>query len=61
MTDTRTPAQDDRARRLQLKRRVKRGVVASYIHQLSQRHSENAARKDTAVDPVLQPAAEQAA
>jgi hypothetical protein len=40
MTDTRTPAQVDNARRAkQQRRRVKRGIVASYIHEISKRHA----------------------
>jgi hypothetical protein len=58
MTDTRTPNEATTARRLQLKRRVKRGIVASYIHQLSERHNENAGPKERA---VIAPAPENAA
>ncbi len=47
MTKTRTPAEAT-ARRMK-HRRIKRGIVASYIHQLSERHSENASRKEPAV------------
>jgi hypothetical protein len=32
----------EEARRLQLGRRVKRGIVASYIHELSARHRADA-------------------
>jgi hypothetical protein len=47
MTQTRTPTEAT-ARRMK-HRRIKRGIVASYIHQISGRHSENAARKEHAV------------
>lgn len=33
------------AKRLQLGRRVKRGIVAGYIHELSARHQAGAARE----------------
>ena len=50
MTDTRTPTEAAAARRLkQQHRRVKRGIVASYIHQLSERHSESALPKEQPV------------
>jgi hypothetical protein len=49
MTHSRTPVDAAARRRKQQHRRVKRGIVASYIHQLSERHSENAARKEHAV------------
>jgi hypothetical protein len=54
MTETRTPAQPDPTRRLQVKRRAKRGIVASYIHQLSERHSENAVREDLPVEAAIE-------
>jgi hypothetical protein len=38
MNEPRTPVDVDTARPLQLRRRVKRGIVASYIHELSERH-----------------------
>jgi hypothetical protein len=41
------------ARQLQLRRRVKRGVVAGYIHELSARHQNGAARKPERRDAVL--------
>ena len=43
MNDTRGQAEIAEARRLQLKRRVKRGIVASYLHELSARHHADAA------------------
>jgi hypothetical protein len=49
MTHTRTPADPAARRRKQQHRRVKRGIVASYIHELSERHSENAVAKEQAL------------
>ena len=45
MNDQRMQAEIAEARRLQLKRRVKRGIVAGYIHELSARHQEDTARR----------------
>lgn len=46
-----------RARRLQLKRRAKRGIVASYIHEISARHRNvDEPRVDKTVKPVAEPA-----
>jgi hypothetical protein len=53
MTNSRTPVDAATRRRKQQHRRVKRGIVASYIHQLSERHSENALPKERAV--IAQP------
>jgi hypothetical protein len=39
MNEPATPVDIDTARPLQLRRRVKRGIVASYIHELSERHN----------------------
>jgi hypothetical protein len=39
MNEPSTPVDLDTARPLQLRRRVKRGIVASYIHDLSERHN----------------------
>jgi hypothetical protein len=49
MTDTRTPTEAAARRAKQQHRRVKRGIVASYIHQLSERHSESALPKEQPV------------
>jgi hypothetical protein len=38
MDDRKVQAATDAARRRQLKRRAKRGVVAGYIHEISARH-----------------------
>jgi hypothetical protein len=48
MPDTRTLAQTNPVRR-QKHRRIKRGIVASYIHQISERHNDDALRKEQAV------------
>ena len=53
MTENRTPRDLDPARR-QLHRRVKRGIVASYIHELSERHNEAALAADGATAPALE-------
>jgi hypothetical protein len=56
MNEPRTPVDVDAVRPLQLRRRVKRGIVASYIHELSERH--NGARghaQDGAAEAVEQP------
>ena len=46
-----------RARRIQLKRRAKHGLVASYIHEISGRRRNGAApRVDKPVQPVVEPA-----
>ena len=45
MNDQRVQAEIAEARRLQLKRRVKRVIVAGYIHELSARHQEDTARR----------------
>jgi hypothetical protein len=41
------------ANRGQLRRRVKRGVVAGYIHELSARHRDAGARRADRPDPAL--------
>jgi hypothetical protein len=56
MNEPRTPVDVDTARPLQLRRRVKRGIVASYIHDLSERHTgADAQAADGAAAPVPQP------
>jgi hypothetical protein len=49
MSETRTPAEATSARRVKQHRRIKRGIVASYIHELSERHNDNVAGKGAAV------------
>jgi hypothetical protein len=56
MNEPRTPVDVDTASPLQLRRRVKRGIVASYIHDLSERHrSPDAGVHDGAGEAVEQP------
>ena len=61
MTETRTPVESPSTRRIQQHRRIKRGIVASYIHQISERHSDAAADGRLAAEAVVDPAEEQAA
>jgi hypothetical protein len=57
LTETRAVQEATRARRIQLKRRAKRGLVASYIHEISARHrNDDDARVDKTVEPVAEPA-----
>ena len=49
MPESKTPAQDAKARRRSQHRRVKRGIVASYIHELSERHVATDAEKPRTV------------
>jgi hypothetical protein len=39
MDERRLPAETDAARRLRLEGRARRGLIADYIHELSERHS----------------------
>jgi hypothetical protein len=39
MQDTRTSAPVESAKRIAVRRRAKRGLVAGYIHEISQRHT----------------------
>jgi hypothetical protein len=55
MNEPLTPVDVDTARPLQQRRRVKRGIVASYIHELSERHRGADGRvQDGAPEPVEQ-------
>jgi hypothetical protein len=56
MPDTRTPAQTISPRRLSRHRRVKRGIVASYIHQLSERHNDDSQAAATTAPAPTTPA-----
>ena len=57
MTETRAVQDATRARRIQLKRRAKHGLVASYIHEISGRHRNGSEpRVDRPVQPVAEPA-----
>ena len=55
MNESGTPVDANSARPLELRRRVKRGIVASYIHELSERHTVADAQADGAPAPVPQP------
>ena len=55
MQDTRTSAPVESAKRLAVRRRAKRGLVAGYIHEISGRHAA-AVRPQPAPQPVSQPA-----
>ena len=61
MTETRTPVESASTRRVQQHRRIKRGIVASYIHQISERHSEAAADEPLTAEALVEPVEEQAA
>jgi hypothetical protein len=61
MTETRTPVEAPSTRRIQQHRRVKRGVVASYIHQISERHNDDAADERLATEAAAEAAEEQVA
>ena len=41
MIEQQIPTDVEAARRIQRKRRVKRGIVAGYIHELSERHNDS--------------------
>jgi hypothetical protein len=58
MTETRTPVEAPSTRRIQQHRRIKRGIVASYIHQISERHNGDAADDRLAAEAVVEPAEE---
>jgi hypothetical protein len=53
MSNRTLKAQTDTVRELQLRRRVKRGIVAGYIHEISARHQttsrDGAARRKAAL------------
>jgi hypothetical protein len=52
MTDHRITTDADPTRRLQQKRRVKRGIVAGYIHELSERHNDS--REEAPVEELAE-------
>jgi hypothetical protein len=57
MQDTRTSAPPvESAKRIAVRRRAKRGLVAGYIHELSARHGSAVARPKPAAEPAPQPA-----
>ena len=41
MIEQQIPTDVEAARRIQRKRRIKRGIVAGYIHELSERHNDS--------------------
>ena len=58
MDDSLTPARLAAEKRLQVKRRAKRGLIASYIHGLSERHrADGVARSAGTPDVVSSPVA----
>jgi hypothetical protein len=58
MSQTEAPPAGDsaaRSRRKQLKRRAKRGIVATYIHEISQRHNDAAKAKPDSETVLTEP------
>jgi hypothetical protein len=55
MTEPRTPVDTDTPRPLQLRRRVKRGIVASYIHELSERHNAHEPHAQDGAPEAVEP------
>jgi hypothetical protein len=55
MQDTRTSAPVESAKRIAVRRRAKRGLVAGYIHELSARHG-SAVKPQPQREPAPQPA-----
>jgi hypothetical protein len=56
MNEPRTPSETAPTRPLALRRRVKRGIVASYIHEISERHNNGDAGEAQRADPAVEPA-----
>jgi hypothetical protein len=57
MNDPRTQTDHEVTRPLAaLRRRVKRGIVASYIHDISARHNNGEARELQRPEPAVEPA-----
>jgi hypothetical protein len=56
MDDNRAPSptQTESERRLRLRRRAKRGLVASYIHELSARHNGSSPRTPGQADELVE-------
>jgi hypothetical protein len=54
MQDTRPSASVESAKRIAVRRRAKRGLVASYIHELSARHASTPAPRPQA-EPAPEP------
>jgi hypothetical protein len=59
MSQTEAPPAGDsaaRSRRKQLKRRAKRGIVATYIHEISRRHNDAVRAKPAPEVALAEPA-----
>ena len=52
MIEQTLPADTEATRRTQQRRRIKRGIVAGYIHELSERHGES--RDETPVEELAE-------
>jgi len=52
MIEQTLPADTEATRRVQQHRRIKRGIVAGYIHELSERHGES--RDETPVEELAE-------
>ena len=52
MIEQTLPADTEATRRVQQRRRIKRGIVAGYIHELSERHGES--RDETPVEELAE-------
>ena len=46
---------DESAKRIAVRRRAKRGLVAGYIHEISARHAAAAVRRQPAPSPAPEP------
>jgi hypothetical protein len=60
MQQNRIPAKDESDRRIGVRRRAKRGLVAGYIHEISGRHAAAAPRATQPPQPRPEPAPEPA-
>jgi hypothetical protein len=56
MNEPRTPKGLEPEKRLQLRRRAKRGLVAGYIHELSERHNGGHPRPTLRAAEAIEPA-----
>ena len=52
MQDTRTTTPEESAKRIAVRRRAKRGLLAGYIHELSVRHASTTAAADRPQRPA---------
>jgi hypothetical protein len=55
MTEPRIPTDADTATPIALRRRVKRGIVASYIHDISERHGGAEAHESNGAQDAAEP------